>query len=96
MKKLALALMMTGMVAASQAEMTGEQVYNMHCVVCHGQGVAGAPKHGDKAAWAPRVKQGMKTLFEHAKNGYKAMPAMGTCSECTDAELMSAVKYNAH
>ncbi len=96
MKRLILAVMMTSAAGLVHAAMKGEQVYNMHCVACHGSGVAGAPKHGDKAAWAPRLKQGEAVLFQHAKNGFKAMPAMGTCSECTDEELKKAIQYNAH
>lgn len=95
MKKLAIAaVMMFGVAGLAQAEMTGEQVYDKHCKMCHDAGVAGAPKHGDKAAWAARVKQGDQVLFDHAKNGFKAMPPKGTCAECTDAELKAAIKYN--
>ncbi len=96
MKKLAILAVLMGAAGLANAAMTGEQVYNMHCAACHSSGVMNAPKHGDKAAWAPRLKQGDAVLFQHAKNGYKAMPAMGTCSECTDAELKAAIHYNAH
>src|SRR5690349_11582158 len=55
-------------VAAVQ-DLAGEQVFNMACKACHGEGVAGAPKFGDKAAWAPRIAQGMPVLFDHALKG---------------------------
>ena len=55
--------------------------YNMACVACHGAGVAGAPKFGDKAAWAPRIAKGADTLHEHAIEGFQGtagfMPAEG-------------------
>jgi cytochrome c5 len=55
----------------------GKSVYDSACVACHGTGVAGAPKTGDKAAWAPRMKQGMPALYEAAMKGKGAMPPKG-------------------
>src|SRR4029453_15866201 len=55
--------------------LTGEQVYGNVCKTCHEAGLAGAPKFGDKAAWAKIVAQGDKLSFEHAIGGFKAMPA---------------------
>jgi cytochrome c5 len=72
---------------------SGEEVYNTACVACHGAGVAGAPKTGDKAAWAPRVAQGMATLYEHAIKGFKAMPAKGGSTALSDDEVKGAVDY---
>src|SRR5690554_3286958 len=57
--------------AAQPQELSGEQVYNSACVACHGAGVAGAPKLGDKAGWAPRIAQGADTLHKHALEGYQ-------------------------
>jgi cytochrome c5 len=71
----------------------GEQTYKMTCFACHGTGAAGAPKMGDKAAWAPRIKQGMATLDEHAIKGFKAMPAKGGRSDLSDADVKAAVAY---
>src|SRR5690554_825330 len=48
---------------------TGEQVYNNVCAACHAAGVAGAPKMGDKAAWAPFISHGYDSLLEVAMNG---------------------------
>jgi cytochrome c5 len=67
--------------------------YNKACVACHGTGVMGAPKKGDKAAWAPRLKQGVPTLVGHVKNGFKAMPPKGLCADCTDADYTALIKY---
>ncbi len=69
--------------------------YNKSCVVCHDQGVAGAPKTGDAAAWAPRLEKGMEGLVASIKNGLNAMPPMGMCMDCTDDEYMELIKYMA-
>jgi cytochrome c5 len=72
---------------------TGKQVYTKGCAVCHAEGVAGSPKFGDKAAWAPRIAQGEATLLNHALHGYKGMPAKGACPSCADEEIKAAVEY---
>jgi len=71
----------------------GQSVYENNCVVCHDTGAAGSPKLNDKAAWAPRLKQGLKVLTDHVINGYKLMPAKGACMKCSNAEIEAAVKY---
>ena len=70
----------------------GEALYKQTCVACHGSGVAGAPKFGDKAAWAPRIKTGMETLYTAAIKGLNAMPPRGG-STASDADLHAAVDY---
>jgi len=84
-------------VPAPVAARSGKQVYETTCFACHGVGAAGAPKFGDKAAWAPRISQGMDTLVTHAINGFQGktgmMPPRGTCANCSDDELKSAVDY---
>ena len=55
----------------------GKSVYDATCTVCHAAGVAGAPKAGDKAAWAPRLKTGMDALYTSALKGKNAMPPKG-------------------
>jgi cytochrome c5 len=75
--------------------MTGEQVYGQVCKTCHEAGLAGAPKIGDKAAWGKVIAQGEKTTYEHAINGYKAMPARGGNSDLTDDEVKRAVVFMA-
>ncbi len=71
----------------------GKTVYNTVCAGCHGAGVLGAPKFGDKAAWAPRIGQGIATLNSHAINGIRAMPARGGAASLSDDEVKSAVEY---
>jgi cytochrome c5 len=71
----------------------GEKLYKQTCIACHAAGVAGAPKTGDKAAWAPRVKQGIDALVASAIKGKGAMPPRGTAGNATDAEIRAAVEY---
>lgn len=72
---------------------TGEMVYNTICKACHETGVAGAPKTGDKTAWAPRLGTGIAALLTSATNGKGAMPARGGAADLTDDELKAAVEY---
>lgn len=71
----------------------GAAIYNAVCMACHASGVAGAPKTGDKAAWAPRIAQGAATLLKNATNGKGAMPPKGGGADLSDAELKSAVDH---
>lgn len=71
----------------------GKQVYNTVCVICHQQGVAGAPKLGDKASWAPRLAQGFPVLLEHALKGYKLMPARGGNGQLADEDVANALGF---
>ncbi len=72
---------------------SAEAVYNTICKACHEAGVAGAPKTGDKAAWAPRIATGMATLVKVATEGKNAMPPRGGDATLTDAELKAAVEF---
>ena len=65
--------------------------FNKSCNICHGQGLMGAPKIGDKAAWAPRLAKGKAVLLDHAKNGFNQMPPRGTCTDCTDEDLSKLI-----
>lgn len=71
----------------------GAAIYNAVCMACHASGVAGAPKAGDKAAWAPRLAQGSATLLKNALNGKGAMPPKGGAADLSDAEFKSAVDH---
>ncbi|NLY34954.1 MAG: cytochrome c5 family protein [Alcaligenaceae bacterium] len=73
--------------------LTGEALYNKLCMACHDAGVAGAPKMGDSAAWAPRIAQGEDTLFKHSLEGFNAMPAKGGDTSLDDIEVKRAVVY---
>jgi|TARA_R110002095_G_scaffold65682_2_gene55423 cytochrome c5 len=73
--------------------MSAEQVYNTACLACHSTGVAGAPKTGDLAAWAPRIAQGEDVLFEHATKGFKGMPPRGGSSQLSDDEVKAAIGF---
>jgi len=78
---------------ASAGAAEGKKIYESTCVVCHGAGIAGAPKFGDKALWAPRIAQGINVLFAHAHNGLNAMPPKGGNNSLTDGQLRAAVDY---
>jgi cytochrome c5 len=74
---------------------TGEQVYAAQCGACHTAGLAGAPKSGDEAAWAPRLKTGYEALLTSALKGKGAMAAQGG-GEFSDFEIGRAVVYMAN
>ncbi|MDH5264746.1 MAG: c-type cytochrome [Betaproteobacteria bacterium] len=78
---------------AQAADRSGAEVYKAQCVRCHDAGTAGAPKPGDKAAWAPRFKQGVDALVHSAIRGHGGMPPRGGKADLTDAELQGAVVY---
>jgi cytochrome c5 len=71
----------------------GKAIYDSACVACHGTGVAGAPKTGDKAVWAPRLKTGMEALYASALKGKGAMPIKGGNTALADADIKAAVDY---
>lgn len=83
------------MVAPAAAD-TGKTVYSQVCIACHGAGIAGAPKFGDKAAWAPRLAEGAAVLYQHALGGFQGkagvMPPKGG-STAPDADIKAAVDY---
>jgi len=80
-------------VAPASAKVDGRKVYESGCIACHGNGVAGAPKAGDKAAWAPRLKNGVQAAYASALKGKGAMPAKGGNAALADAEVKAAVDY---
>lgn len=83
--------------AAAPAAVDGAAVYKSACTMCHGPGIAGAPKVGDKAGWAARIAQGTATLHEHAIKGYQGkagfMPAKGGRMDLSDAAVAAAVDH---
>jgi len=79
--------------AAAGGSDAGKATYDKVCTACHGAGVAGAPKFGDKAAWAPRVAQGKDALYNSALHGKNAMPPKGGMASLSDADVKAAVDY---
>ena len=71
----------------------GKTVYEANCVACHAAGIAGAPKAGDKTAWAPRLKTGMDALYATSLKGKGAMPPKGGNAALADADVKAAVDY---
>ena len=72
---------------------SGDAVYAAVCQTCHAAGLAGAPKTGDKAAWAARLATGNAALLKSALNGKGGMPARGGGADLTDSEIKAAVEY---
>lgn len=73
----------------------GDVVYKEVCAACHGTGVSGSPKFGDKAAWEARIAQGLDTLLKSASEGKGAMPAQVSGNN-TAQEIANAVVYMAN
>ncbi|MDR0259505.1 MAG: c-type cytochrome [Comamonas sp.] len=76
----------------ASAAVNGKALYDKACFVCHAAGVAGAPKFGDKAAWAPYIAQGIDSMVKIAISGKGAMPPRGG-SSASDEEIHAAVQY---
>ena len=85
------------MLATGAALADGAAVYNSGCAACHATGVAGAPKFGDKAAWADRVTKDKETLYSNAINGFQGetgvMPPKGGFMNLSDDDIKAAVDY---
>jgi len=81
--------------AAAAAKADGKATYDTVCMACHSTGAAGAPKYGDKAAWAPRLKQGQPALYAAALKGKGAMPPKGGNTTLSDDAVKAAVDYMA-
>ncbi|ELR64107.1 Cytochrome c5 [Photobacterium marinum] len=79
--------------AVATGPRSGDTVYNTFCSACHGAGVMGAPKIGNAGDWAPRIAQGKDIMTDHAINGFNAMPAKGSCMDCSDDEIIAAIDH---
>lgn len=75
---------------------SGEAVYKAVCATCHTAGIAGAPKLGDPASWAPRIAEGFDTMVSIAIKGKGAMPPKGGNPDLDDIEVARAVAYMAN
>jgi len=76
---------------APGAPRSGDEIIKAVCGACHLTGAAGAPKIGDNAAWAPRLKGGLNGLLANAIKGIKAMPPRGGGADLSDYELARAI-----
>jgi cytochrome c5 len=83
--------------AAAAIPKDGTEAFETACKACHGAGIAGAPKVGDKAAWGPRIAQGKETLYNHALHGFQGksgvMPAKGGRADWPDDLIKQAVDH---
>ena len=75
----------------------GKDLFDSVCTSCHGAGIAGAPKAGDKSAWSARIAEGKPTLYQHALNGFQGksgvMPAKGGRTDLPDDLIKQGVDY---
>ncbi len=72
----------------------GKTIYDKHCIVCHQDGLAGAPKFKNKEDWQPRIlKETIDGLVATSIKGINAMPVKGTCNECSDNDMKQAILY---
>lgn len=84
--------------AAASPEL--QALYDRSCRNCHGVAGSGAPLSGDIQAWTPRAAQGIDTLLDHTFDGYRAMPPMGACMDCSEEqfeqliEMMSGMEFD--
>lgn len=82
---------------AAAENVVGKATYGKTCSLCHAANVAGAPKPGDKADWAPRIAQGMDILYKHALEGFTGakgqMPARGGSTTLSDADVKATVDF---
>ena len=83
--------------APATTELSGQQVFDTVCAACHAAGIAGAPRHGDAAAWKPRIAQGTRVLYRHSTEGYHGqsgfMPPKGGRPDLSDESVHAAVDY---
>jgi len=82
--------------SAPKVTKSAEEVYKGVCATCHASGLLGAPKFGDKGAWASRIAQGYETLAKHAVSGKAQMPAKGGATDLSDFEVARTVAYMAN
>lgn len=93
---LSLACLAAGLItlsAPAAAAASGETVFNQNCAMCHVPGLANSPKHGDKAAWAPRVALGRDALLKSALNGKGAMPPRAGNPKLSDEDVAAGLDF---
>jgi cytochrome c5 len=89
----AASLFFSGIASAQHTDRSGKEVVDSVCIACHGTGAKGAPKIGDKKAWAPRADQGLSSLTKHALDGIRQMPPHGGNPSLSDTEIERAITY---
>jgi cytochrome c5 len=86
-----------GSASGPAAPKSGDETFQQVCSACHGAGIAGAPKAGDKAAWGPRIAKGKDVLYDHAVKGFQGssgvMPAKGGRADLSDDVVKAAVDH---
>lgn len=75
------------------AALSGQQIYDQYCFVCHATGVGDAPLFGDLEQWQPRIDKGIEVLVTTSLEGLKLMPPMGSCMSCSEDEMRDVVQY---
>jgi cytochrome c5 len=81
--------------AATPSDPKLARTYAQTCKGCHVTPGTGAPLTGDRAAWAPRVAQGLPVLLEHTIRGYKGMPPLGACMDCGEKDFEALIRFMA-
>ena len=79
--------------SSAQATQDPEALYNRTCAACHAGQLPQAPQAGDRAAWEPRLAQGMEILVGHVTQGFKAMPPRGLCMDCSAEDYHSLIRW---
>lgn len=81
-------------VAAPAKKEPGEETYEQYCIVCHKDGLAGAPKFRNEQDWKPRIAgRTLDDLVASSIKGLNAMPTKGTCFKCSEDDLKAAISY---
>ena len=70
-------------------------VFERSCKSCHNTGAGGAPRTGHPQDWEPRLFQGLDVLLDHTISGYKGMPPMGMCMDCSEEQFIALIEYMA-
>ena len=79
--------------AAAPSDPKLARLNDQTCKACHTSAGSGAPQAGDAKAWQPRLVQGMPTLLDRTINGYKGMPPLGSCMDCSEAEFEALIRF---
>ncbi|HMN46593.1 MAG TPA: c-type cytochrome [Povalibacter sp.] len=85
--------MVVAPVTTPATQRSADQIYQSFCGACHGTGWNGAPISGIENDWTPRLGNGVDAMLANVKQGLNTMPPMGTCNDCSDAELKAAIEF---